>query len=250
MLLLKLCQPFVNANDKQHLIDPQFVLNTTVKPHGGVFDVTGDHAIPRLGGTMIESSTSYNPKNAFIPFCFFFCAHTLHLSIVPGLRQNENLLRHISHYHHEIMARNGGEHGGGSDAIQNDPRFASLIARQRSEDVSLFQEEYIDMVLQFTNFTAKVLYDYMTPENTNENDNMDNSAIVIANMPEEFISDICDIVLTIVTLKPKVLSGHDFRFMFQLFVKLLSPQYATVCTNYNAIILCVWVTNTNVNILA
>jgi Ubiquitin elongating factor core len=211
MMLLRLCQPFVNAPDKEHLIDPGFVRHA----HGGVLDRTGEQAVPRLGGETVDDTVlaaEYQPKNAFIPFCFFFCAHALHLSIVPALRQNEHLLRHISHYHHEVLARDGHV-----DAMQNDPRFASLIARQRSEDVALFQEDYRDRVLEFSNFTARVLYQFLEREPR-----------ILAHMPEEFVSDICDILVSIVTLKPPSLAGHDFRGVFQLLVHLLSPQYATV----------------------
>ena len=38
----------------------------------------------------------------------------------------------------------------------------------------------------------------------------------VATMPEEFVSDICDILLAMVTLKPKLLTGHEFRHVFKL----------------------------------
>jgi ubiquitin conjugation factor E4 B len=230
MMLLKLCQPFVNQDDKQHLIDAQFLYHPSL-PHQGVFATSGENIVARLGGsthddegedvTMIDATRNeYKPKNAFIPFCFFFCAHALHLSIVPALRQNEILVRRINYLHHEVSSRSGGN----MDALQNDRRFAYLIAQQRSEDVSVYQDEYIDMVLQFVNFSAKVMFDWMTaPDNKK----------VVTNIPEEFVSDACDIALTVVMLKPKALAGHTFKSMFQLFVKLLSPEYATMVRNYN-----------------
>ena len=242
MMLLKLCQPFVNQEDKQHLIDAQFLYHPST-PHQGVFATTGENAIPRLGGsdvTVINHSnnngddamnvdnddndvimtTEYKPKNAFIPFCFFFCTHSLHISIVPALRQNENLVRRINYLHHEITSRNGGN----MDAVQTDRRFAYLIAQQRSEDVSVFQDEYMELILQFNNFTAKVIYDWMNAPHSNK---------IIMNIPEEFVSDICDIVLAIATLKAKVFLGHSLKSIFQLFVKLLSPEYASLVRNYN-----------------
>ena len=233
MMLLKLCQPFVNQDDKQHLIDAQFLYHPST-PHDGVFATTGENSVPRLGGSDLATNddamniddgdvvmtTEYKPKNAFIPFCFFFCTHALHISIVPALRQNESLVRRINYLHHEITSRNGGN----MDAVQNDRRFAYLIAQQRSEDVSVFQDEYIDMILQFNNFTAKVIYDWTNAPNSNK---------VITNIPEEFVSDICDIVLAIATLKAKAFLGHQFKSIFQLFVKLLSPEYASLVRNYN-----------------
>lgn len=205
VMLLKLCDPFTGDHSKQHLIDAGFV--STPAAHGGVFCTTGEDAVPRLGSTDASVSiATYQPKNAFIPQCFFFCARSLHLSVVPLLQQHENLLRHISHWHYELS-------NSGRD-LQSDPRFAALISRQRSEEVALFQEEMMEATLNFCNFTAKVLID-MNDE-------------TIASMPEEFVSDMCDVLLSMATLKPKLLAGHEFRFVFQLVVKFLSPKYASV----------------------
>jgi ubiquitin conjugation factor E4 B len=60
-----------------------------------------------------------------------------------------------------------------------------------------------------------------------------NNNTIIMNIPEEFVSDICDIVLAIATLKAKIFRGHTFKSIFQLFVKLLSPEYASLVRNYN-----------------
>lgn len=208
IMLLKLCDPFVGDDAKQHLIDAGFV--SSVSAHGGVFATTGDEAVPRLGSSDGDSANqeqaTYNPKNAFIPQCFFFCARSLHLGVVPGLQQHENLLRNISHWHYEITNAGGDIHA--------DPRFPTLISRQRSEEVALFQEEMIESTLRFCNFMAKVLYD------------MDDATV--STMPEEFVSDICDVLLAMATLKPKLLAGHEFRHVFKLVVKLLAPKYANV----------------------
>jgi Ubiquitin elongating factor core len=210
-VLLRLCEPFLNDPKKHHLIDPGFV--SSPAHHGEVFAETGDDAVPRLGGredidtsAMIVDNVAYNPRNAFIPFCFFYCARSLHVSIVPGLQQHENLLRHISHWHYELTSR-------GSD-VQTDPRFASMIARQRSDEVALFHEEFVEQSLSFYCLLAKQLL------------GMDKA--VLKTMPEDFVSDMCDLLTNLAPMKGELLRGHDFRAVFQLVVKLLSPDFATV----------------------
>ena len=93
-------------------------------------------------------------------------------------------------------------------------RFAMLLARQRTDEVALYQEDMAELTLQFNNFTAKVLYD------------MDDATL--RTMPEEMVSDICDVLLGVAMQCPKLLAGLEFRHVFQLVVKLLSPQYANV----------------------
>jgi Ubiquitin elongating factor core len=221
MMLLKLCHPFVIDESKHHLIDGGFVSSS--EAHGGVFCTVGDDAVPRLGGTesgTATATTAYNPRNAFIPHCFFFCARSLHFGIVPLLRVYEHLMRHISHVVHEVTSA-------GRD-IHAEPQFAGMISRQRGEEVALFQEEMLEATLTFCNFTAKVLND------------MDDATI--ATMPEEFVSDICDILMLIAYFKPEALAGHEFRYVFKLVVKLLSPMYANVSwkTFAKSLLLKVW----------
>ena len=83
VVLLKLCDPFVGNPNKAALVDPGFV--SSPKSHGGVYDLTGDNALTRLGENVSHSGDVYNPKNSFIPLCFFFCSRALALSIVPGM---------------------------------------------------------------------------------------------------------------------------------------------------------------------
>jgi ubiquitin conjugation factor E4 B len=206
IVLLKLCEPFVDADKKQHLIDPGFV--SSPEDHGGVFETKGDNAVARLGESDEDAAMvdPYNPKNSFIPQCFFFCARALHFGIVPLLSYHENLLRHISHAHWDIT-QNGRD-------LQSDPHFSILVGKQRSNEVALYQEEMVADTLRFCNLTAKVLF------------NMDDH--VLRTMPEDFVSDVCDIIMAIAKLKPKMLRGIQLGYVFKLVVKLLSAKYASV----------------------
>ncbi|KAG7368012.1 ubiquitin elongating factor [Nitzschia inconspicua] len=212
IILLKLCEPFVLDDKKHYLIDPGFV--SSAKDNQGVFPISGDDALPRLG-ERISADTSdpkpYAPKNAFIPQCFFYTARSLALAIVPMLSQHEYLLRHISHMHWELRNRN--------QDIQSEPRFSILMARQRSNEVALFQEEMVVDTLRFSNLMAKVIFEM-------DDDNL-------RQMPEHFVNNICDIVMNIADLKPKLLRGMEFRYTFSMVVKLLSPKYAGMVRNYN-----------------
>jgi len=207
VVLLKLCDPFVDDERKIKLIDPGFV--SSPADHGGVFQTSGDLAVPRLGENEEEGNTmadTYNPKNSFIPLCFFLCARSLHYGIAPALSYHESLLRHISHTHWDITAN-------GRD-IRSDPHFGILASRQRSAEVALFQPEMVTDTVRFCNFMARVLFE------------MDDT--VLRTMPEDFVSDICGIIMSIVKLKPKLLANIDLRYVFKLVVKLLSARYAGV----------------------
>ena len=103
--LLKLCQPFVNDPKKTNLVDPGFV--SSPESHGGVYDLKGDNALPRLGVNISDSDVEYNPKNSFIPLCFFFCSRSLALSIIPGGNRYKSVAIHVSHAYHDIRQENG-----------------------------------------------------------------------------------------------------------------------------------------------
>jgi Ubiquitin elongating factor core len=212
IVLLKLCEPFVLDEKKHYLIDPGFI--SSEKDNHGVFPTSGDDTLPCLGEKSDDDAFSlkpYAPKNAFIPQCFFYTARSLALAIVPMLSQHENLLRHISHMHWELRNQN--------QDIQSEPRFSILMARQRANEVALFQEEMVVDTLRFCNLMAKVLYE-MDDEN-------------LRHMPEHFVDNICDILMNIADLKPKLLRGMEFRYVFSMVVKLLSPKYAGMVRNYN-----------------
>ena len=207
VVLLKLCNPFVNDDKKQGLIDPGYV-----RWAEKLFPKTGDDAVSRLGESNSGGDamdTDYKPENAFVPECFFLCARSLHFGIVPQLSKYESLLRHVSHLHWRITSQNGD--------LQSDPRFSSLIAQQRSMEVALFQEEMVKDILQFSNFTAKVLYDL--------------SDEALSTMPQDFVSDLCDIIMGIAKLKARLLRNAEVRHIFKLMVKLLSAKYASVSSD-------------------
>lgn len=205
MVMLKLCEPFVGNEKKQHLIDPGFV--STPSAHGGVY-ATGAEGVPRLGEVDEETlPKEYNPKNSFIPLCFFLCARFIHLGYAPQFSQHENLLRHISHVHWEIQNDN-------ERSLQNDEQFTRLVTAQRSSEVALFQEELLTDTLRFCNLMAKFLYE------------MDDETLRL--MPEHFVNDTCDVIMAIAKMKAKSLKGLEFRYVFKLVVKLLSPKYTGV----------------------
>ena len=203
VVLLKLCEPFVVDEGKHKLIDTGFVSDPTA--HREMYITSGDDAVPRLG-ELSSSNSKYEPKNAFIPQCFFLAARSLHLSIVPLLSQHENLLRHISHAHWELNNQNRD--------IQSDPHFCILVSKQRANEVALFQEELISDSMRFCNLMARVLN--QIPDET------------LSQMPEHFVNNVCDILMSVAKMKPKLLRGLDVRYVFKLVVKLLSPKYANV----------------------
>jgi len=220
--LLKLCEPFVPDEKKHGLIDPLFVLSP--EDNRGVFLAPGeggDDALPRLGDSSDSDGTNdasmsktppYTPKNAFIPQCFFYTARSLALGIVPLLSQHESLLRHLSHRHWELQNNN--------TDLSSDPQFRILLSRQRSHEVTLFQEEMIVDTLRFCDLMAKILYRMGDDE-------------VLKSMPEHFVDNLCDILMGVAKMQGKVLSGLQFPNVFLLMVKLLSPKYAHMVKNYN-----------------
>jgi ubiquitin conjugation factor E4 B len=52
-------------------------------------------------------------------------------------------------------------------------------------------------------------------------------------MPEHFADDICSTLMEVTKMKPKILRGLEFRHVFSMVVKLLSPTYASLVRNYN-----------------
>ena len=211
LVLLKLCEPFVNNVSKHALIDTGFLSSPSA--HGGVFTTEGDWAVDRLGEAgddddMENQMDDYNPKNEFIPHVCFFTARSLHLGLAALLSQHDNLLRSIGHAHWVITNRGGD--------LLSDPHFGMYVARQRSQEVSLYQEDMVEQALRFCDLLAKVLY--TTPKEK------------FKHMPEHFVSDICDILTLIAKRKPRLLRGLRFGETFRMVVKLLSPTYATVRT--------------------
>ena len=214
--LLKLCDPFISQDSKHKLIDPGFVSLSDVGAL--IFPTTGDATIPRLGESSSSSDgedspmtdatapVEYAPKNTFVPQVFFMTARSLALGIVPQLSSHENLLRHISHQHWELNSQNRD--------VYSDPHFSMMVSRQRSSEVALFQEEMTTDTVRFINLMSKILVGL--------------SDDVLKKMPEHFVDNICDILMSLAKLKPRSLRGMDARFAFSLMVKLLSPKYKSV----------------------
>lgn len=203
VVLLKLCEPFVDDEKKLKLIDPGFVSSPSA--HSGVFATEGDNAVPRLGEHVAAMDT-YNPKNSFIPQCFFLCARSLHFGLVPALSYHESLQRHISHAHWDITSN-------GRD-IRSDPHFGILLCRQRSAEVALFQPDMVSDSVRFGNYLARFLLSLSDED--------------LRTMPEDFVNDLCAMIMSIVKLKPKLVAGLELRYVFKLMVKLLSASYAEV----------------------
>jgi Ubiquitin elongating factor core len=211
-MLLKLCDPFMGSGPKSALIDAGFV--SSAKDHGGVFSSAGDDAVSRLGENDAIPTTPYNPKNSFIPMCFFFAARSLHLGIVPLSAFHYNLLRNISHNAWTLQQRNVD--------LQSDPNFANLLGMQRANEVTLYEEETVASTLRFCNLMATFLLRLDAP--------------TLGLMPEHFVDDICEILNFLANPnvgKPKLLAGHEYGNIFRIVVKLLSPEYANLVRNYN-----------------
>ena len=186
VLLLKLCEPFVLDGKKHKLIDPGFV--SSPDDHCGVYATSGDDSVSRLGESVASAST-YAPQNSFIPQCFFFCARSIHLGIIPVLSHHETLLRHIAHTHYELTNQNRD--------IHSDPHFCLLVSKQRSNEVALFQEELVHDTIRFCDLMAKVLLEM--PDAT------------LSQMPEHFVDNICAVLMGVAKMKPKLLRGVEVR---------------------------------------
>lgn len=205
MVVLKLCEPFIGKEEKRHLIDAGYV--STPSAHGGVY-ATGEDGVPRLGEIDPETlPKEYNPKNSFIPQCFFLCARFIHLGYAPQFSMHENLLRHISHVHWEIQSDD-------ARSLRTDETFMRLVAAQRSNEVALFQEELMTDTLRFCNLMSRFLFE------------LDDETLRL--MPEHFVNDTCDVIMSVAKMRAKALRGLEFRYVFKLVVKLLSPKYTGV----------------------
>ena len=89
-----------------------------------------------------------------------------------------------------------------------------MVSRQRSNEVALFQEELIADTMRFSNLMARFLLG--VPDET------------LSQMPEHFVYNVCDVLMSVARMKPKLLRGLDARYVFKMVVKLLSPKYTGV----------------------
>lgn len=209
VVLLKLCEPFISDEKKAALINPGFV--SSPSDHGGVYAMTGDHTVPRLGENPTPPSEPYKPKNSFIPQCFFFAARALHLGIVPSSSYHTNLIRQISHTAWMLRQRNA--------SVQTDPNFNHLLTLQYANEVSLLAPEMLADTLRFFNLSAGFLL------------RIDDTQLPL--MPEHFVDDMCDVMTFVSRMAAKAMQGLDLGNVFKLVVKLLSPKYAHTVRNYN-----------------
>lgn len=210
-VLLKLCEPFVDDETKISLVDPGFVMSD--RDHGGVFVLSGPDAVPRLGdNATLEREAGaagadvYNPKNKFIPFCFFTAARSLRYGLHAILDFYEGVSRQLS-WRHSALSSSGRD-------VRNDPEFAHIFSLHKSLEATALEPEWVSSACRFECYCARVLVH--CPDNT------------LRTMPEDMVDDICEILLKVCSFKPNYLSGMEFRHVFRLMVKLLSPTYASV----------------------
>ena len=207
--LLKLCEPFLTNEKKVVLIDPDFV--SSPEAHGGVYTTEGDDAVTRLAENPPALTTPYNPKNSFIPQCFFFAARSIHLSIIPALEMHKQLQRHSSRMYHRAEER--GDNG------RTDPEFNQFLARTLTLEVTIFAPEFVTDYMTFCNTMSGLLLRVSDDQ--------------LARMPEHFIDDVCDCVTMVSYGMPDAMRGADVGDVFRMVVKLLSPAQAKLVRNYN-----------------
>jgi ubiquitin conjugation factor E4 B len=209
VVLLKLCDPFVSKPEKAALIDPGFVTSPT--SHGGVYDLAGDNALTRLGDNISHSGDAYNPKNSFIPLCFFFCSRALALSIVPSMASYERMASHVNNTGWRIRQANGD--------IYTDRRFNRLLQFQCAMGIVVKSPTYASDVFRFYNAVAGFLLRLDSDQ--------------LKTMPEHMVSDACAVLDFASGHTVGLLSGIDFGNSFRLTVKLLSKDCAKLVRNYN-----------------
>mmetsp|Transcript_56544 Transcript_56544/g.120095 ORF Transcript_56544/g.120095 Transcript_56544/m.120095 type:complete len:1170 (+) Transcript_56544:81-3590(+) len=211
VVMLKLCEPFINDPKKALLVDPGFV--SSPESHGGVYVTTGDNALPRLGQNIsnAESLPPYHPKNSFIPLCFFFCSRSLSLTVVPGGGRYENIARNVYHAHRTIRQQNGD--------LRSDPRFNRLLQIQYAKEIVMMSPTYITDVFRYYNMAAGI---FLAMEKER-----------LKTMPEHIVDDLCSVLVYASSFCSKLLGGVDFGNLFRLTVQLLSKNYAQLVRNYN-----------------
>ena len=217
VVLLKLSELFLLDHTKSLLIDATFVSSNH---HGGVFDNTGEHAVSRLidvdhQGTSSSTTTTtnpYNPKNTFIPQCFFFCARALHLGFIPATTLHTNLIRQVNHTAYMLRQRSNND-------LSSDPNFNHILSMQYAHEATVLSPDILADSLRFYSTASSVLL--RIPDQQ------------LNAIPEHLVDDTCDLLVFTARLAPKVMTTLDFSNAFQLVVKLLSPNYSQTVRNYN-----------------
>jgi hypothetical protein len=204
-VLLKLSEPFIHDPSR---IDCGFI--SSPDDHGGVFPLIGELAVSRLGEneTLVSNPNIpiYQPKNAFIPQVFFFCARSLHFGLASSASYHTTLTRQVNHTMWNLRQRN-------ADAAV-DPALNHLLTLQYSNEVTILSPSVLEDSLNFVNLLAGVIL-------RARDDNL-------PYIPEHFVDDVCDILVFVARFQPKVLEKIDLGDVFRVAVKLLSPQYAHV----------------------
>ncbi len=200
LVLLRLCEPFLKDPSRIH---PGFVWSEF---HGGIFASSGDDAVPRLGDNSQTIPDPYDPKNKFIPQCFFLCARSLHLSVVAGASFHTNIIRQVNHTGWQIRQRNGD--------MGSDPNFNHIVSMQFANEVSLLSPEIVIASLRFFNLSAGFLLHISDKS--------------LSLMPEHMVVDICDYITFVTRYSAEHMKGINLGNVFRVVVKLLSPQYASV----------------------
>lgn len=206
VVLLKLCEPFISDSSRIH---PGFVWSP--EHHGGIFATSGDDAVSRLGDGSHTCNELYEPKNKFIPQCFFLCMRALHLSLVASSSFHTNIVRQVNHMAWSIRQRNAD--------VATDPNFNQILSMQLAHEVSVLAPELVSDALRFFNLSAGFLAKI--------------SDEALALMPEHMVDDMCDYVVFVSRFSPKELEGVDLGNIFKVVVKLLSPQHSNTVKNYN-----------------
>jgi hypothetical protein len=199
--LLKLCGPFMNDPSRIH---PGFVWSE--EDHLGVYSRTGDNAVSRLGENLELSDEPYDPKNKFIPQCFFLCVRALHLSIVAGAEFHTGISRQASHTAWNIRQRGGD--------MSNDPNLNHILSIQYANETSLLSPDFVADSLRFFNLSARFLLDIEDK--------------VLPQMPEHMVEDLCEYIVFVTRFAPESMRGIDLGGVFRVAVKLLNPSYSNV----------------------
>ena len=204
VVLLKLCEPFFNDPKKSLLIDPGFP--NSPESHGGIYELTGNDALPRLGQNVTNSGVVYSPKNSFIPLCFFFCSRSLALSIIPDANFYDMIVYQARRTAWNIQRQNGD--------LRSDPNLSRYLAMQYAKEIHLQSPSYITDILRFYDMAAgfflRIDKDQLT------------------TMPEHIVDDFCEVLKYASNEAPKLMAGIDFGNAFRLSVTLLSQGYSSV----------------------
>jgi len=204
-VLLRLCEPFIHDPTR---IDSAFISSPI--DHGGVFALTGEFSVSRLGENEVLASNPnvpiYQPKNAFIPQVFFFCARSIHFGMASSASYHTTLTRQVNHTMWNLRQRN-------ADAAL-DPALNHLLTMQYSNEVTILSPSILEETLKFVNLLAGVVL------RTHDN--------ILPYIPEHFIDDVCDILVFVARFQPKAMEKIGLGDVFRVSVKLLSPDYAHV----------------------